>query len=221
MVAEQKKQVKKSSKMVAREREGKMYDTLQSVGSLTREQIELLFYNGMTNKCQQRLKALYDRKKLQRGRCDVSDSYCYWLDKKPGKIDHVILCNWVYCQAHKEGIDIKAWVREYKTDYFVADAFSIFIVDGRYTPLFIEMQREINHSKFDKVEKYSDYFKSEEWAKKSWAKPIDGKIKFPHILVVTDGDTSKLENIIKEENRIGLRFIVVSLQDLNLRKCLQ
>lgn len=221
MSKEKTSNIRKSNNEIGRQRDERVVATVELVGSLTREQIQKLFFKDI-KKCQRRLKVLYDKKKLQRGRCDVSNSYCYWAKKKPGRIDHTILCNWVYVAAINEGIKVTAWIREYKTPCFIADSFTIFSIDGRYEPIFVEMQRKVNHSNFDKVPKYIDYFESAEWVDKKWAQTNNkGQKVFPRILVVTDGDTSKLENIIKEENRIGLRFIVVSLQDLNLRKCLQ
>lgn len=205
---------------------------VELVGSLTREQIQLLHYGALTNKCQ---KQLYDWSRpkadiLQRGRCDVSDQYCYWIGKKPYRIDHNILLNWIYVSARTQGIEVKAWIAPYIQPEVEPDAFTIFCYDGKFIVLFIEFQRAINNSKFDKVQKYITHFEAMEWAKKSWAKPINGEIAYPMVLVVTDGKADHIKEVVEQENKfeyegeeVSLRFKVATLEEvrIDLRKVIE
>jgi hypothetical protein len=195
--------------------------TIELVGSLTREQIQELHFEKLTKKCQLVLKNMTDNKKLQRGRCDISDQYCYWIGKKPYRIDHNILLNWIYVAARSQGIEVKAWIAPYIQPEVEPDAFTILCYDGKFVVLFIEFQRSINNSKFDKVQKYIAHFLAMEWAKKDWVKPINGEIAYPMVLVVTDGKTDHIKEVIDRENKfeyegeeVSLRFKVATLEEV-------
>lgn len=213
----------RSNRELGRKRDGETVAAVEAVGSLAREQVQMLLFGSgkmARKKCQERLKVLTDRKKLKRGRCDVTDSYIYWLDKKPGHIEHRILLNWVYIAARAQGFTVKAYITEYYTgeQSVQPDALLVLADGSRYIPLFIEMQRVCNNSIFDKVPKYTDYFLSELWMEKEWPeKTENGRKRFNRILVVTDGgekEKAKLEQTINDHNKKGLRFIVAALDEV-------
>lgn len=208
-------------------------DSIKLVGCLVREQIQELHFEKAIKKCQHRLNVLYSQKKLlQRGRCDVSDSYCYWPtgQKKPYRIDHNILLNWIYISARAHGVEVKTWIAPYIQPEVEPDAFTIFCYDGKFIPLFIEFQRAINNSTFDKVAKYINHFLALEWAKKDWAKPCNNKKVYPTILVVTDGRKEHIQELIEQQNKFeyegneaSLNFKVATLEEvrLDIRKVIE
>jgi hypothetical protein len=214
------------------ERKRRVIEDVELVGSLAREQIQLLHYGTLTDKCQRQLFAWSQPKigLLQRGRCDVTDQYVYWIGKKPYRIDHNILLNWIYVAAKGQGIEVKSWIAPYITDSVEPDIFSIFCYEGKFRPLYFEFQRAGNNSPFDKPKKYIDYFLSMEWLKKEWAKNLGGTITFPSIITVTDGKKDHIQSIIERDNKFEyegkeakLDFRVATLEEIrqDIRKVIE
>jgi len=122
---------------------------------------------------------------------------------------------------------LKSWFRlhVFKREYFcqwdnghlLADALVVLDnkVKKRLHPFFVEIDRGTSNNRFDKVERYSDYYKSKAWVQKWWAQPDpEGRYRFPRVLVVTDRPEA-VQKIIDRDNEAGIRVAVVTLPDVN------
>lgn len=187
--------------------------------SLTREQVQLVVF-GDTGyarwKCRSVLKRLCDTGKLKRGRCMVSNDYVYFSGRPPDKIDHLIQVNWVWVALVLTG----------KLDYFenepdcgvvIPDAY--FILDGK--PYFLELHRAVNQRKFDKIQKYAEYYRSGAWNKDDW--PMPGKFARIVVVVEVGMDVEKIRKVVKVDNKEGLWVNVVTLEQVrkDVWKCLR
>lgn len=190
-----------------RVRDAYAVELVKTFGALTREQIQHLLFRFPSGdeKCRQRLRVLWKQGKLKRGRCDVTDSYAYWVEK-PKQLEHCILVNWVLIKYLPS---LKLAYREYITPHLRADALLI-LESGVY---FVEVHRS---ARFDKVPKYTALLEDEEaWVHEWWAGKQ--KKKFPGVIVVSDFD---LSSQIQEQNKYGIRFQVHSSKEV-IDSCLQ
>ena len=210
-------------KQIGKKRQNDICSLVDELVVLSREQVQSLVFGPgdyPAKKCRETLLKLVKREELRRGRTSITDSYVYWQrGRKPAQIDHTILLNWVYVAAKKapNWWSLKDWqTKGIKCgNILVPDGFMVLrnIQKDKAYPFYIEAQRIDNKSVFDKVKKYTDYFKSGEWHTPEWP----GGKQFAGILVITDGfdtDKRRLEGIIQKENSKNLRFTVTTIDEL-------
>lgn len=191
---------------------------IEARGALNTEQIAAMFFKGSAalKKCQQRMKKLYDAKRVKRTRINGSGSYCYYIGKKSGRLEHLISINWVYIwfiKRMKSWESLWYWQYEMAYDILRCDAFlgirNAFTEEIKF--YFIELDRSNNT--WDKTRKYNQLYETEGYAGSFW---VEYTKVFPVILCVTE-DKNRLaiiERSVREENKYNLRFEVKLLDDL-------
>ncbi|MBO8183440.1 MAG: replication-relaxation family protein [Archaeoglobus sp.] len=195
--------------------------------SLDTNQVQCLLFKFKfgRRKAQQRLLRLYQKGKLNR--LKLGDGpYCYYQDKKPGKLEHLLATNWVRIWLRTR---LKSWERlhswEYESDYKIlrCDGFAAIknTVTDAFKFYFVEMDRGTNE--FDKVQKYNRLYDTEGYQGRWWVKVAD---RFPTVLVVatTRHRAEHISRLIEEHNKAGLRFEVYLLDQIKrevMGKCLK
>lgn len=192
------------------------------------EQVHELFFRDVRHrqKCQERLRKLIKDGRLRRRKPGTTLSYVYYgVDREwSQKWQHYVNLNWVVVAADRQR---RSWhqVKAFVTEYFVriddkrnlrADALLVLenTVEKKLQPVLVEMDMGTNE--LDKVPKYTEAFKAGHWAKDWWAKPVEGKVRFPRILVVTFGEKRKeeIDRLIREQNQVGLRFYTATVEQV-------
>jgi len=137
----------------------------------------------------------------------VSNDYVYFAGRPPDKIDHLIQVNWVWVSLMLTG-RLDSFENEPDYGTLIPDAY--FALDGK--PYFLELHRAVNQRKFDKMQKYAEYYQSGAWDVKGW--PMPGK--FARVLVVaeTEKDAVKLSKVVSAENEVGLWVRVATLDEI-------
>jgi hypothetical protein len=202
-------------------RDKEILGLIERLQALDTEQVRALLFSSMTQgrrKAQERLKALYDRGRLNRWRPGPESPYMYFVGKKHGRIEHLIALNWVYVWMVKS---VKSWEEIYRWDYeqdygaLQADAFCVVrnMVTGKLRMWFVELDRAESGNLFDKVRKYCDLYESERYAGWWW---VDLADRFPGILTVTTaaGREKIIRGLVEKENRAGLQFEIYLLENL-------
>lgn len=179
---------------------------------LSTNQVQLLLFNNASAaynkwKARERLRKWYDTGLIKRGRCNSEACFVYWLEQRPEHIEHSLMINWVYVYLSQTGC-LSEFVREYPCgDTLCSDAYLVH----RGKPYFLEVQRLANRTPFaGKVRAYCNYAESLVWQVDEWP----GGNQFAKILVVCEAGKGKYETAIKKENRLGLRFQVLTLEEL-------
>jgi len=228
-----------NARQVGKNRDTAIIQLIDECKFISREQVQELLFPGQEyrQKCCQRLQKLHKAKKIKRRRVDVVTPYVYF---PPGvtwnqKAEHTITLNWVYIALVRQ---IKSWFRlhVFKREYFcqwgdqdssqrdgqqdsnrlLADALVVLdnTIKKRLHPVFVEIDRGTSNNRFDKVERYSDYYYSKAWVKQWWAQKDDeGRYRFPKVLVISDR-AEQVNRIIEKENKAGIRFAVATLADV-------
>lgn len=170
---------------------------------------------------QVRLKKLYEKKSLKRDRLSLEDPFFYYLEKRPGQLEHRLAVNWVYVwfrkvKAKKGWEKLHSFDREVPYEQIVRpDGFAVIknIPYGTLTFYFVEMDIAKSGNAFDKVKKYNALYQSEKYLGYWWGTIATG---FPSIIIVTTTDRKKktiLEKIHRE-NESGLDFQVYTLEQI-------
>ena len=175
--------------------------------------------------CQRRLQILskitarHRNPPLRRDRYTVNEPYYYYSasDKKPGQVEHALGVAWIVAwYIHK----LRGSERFYSFDREVKD-YALLRPDGligiqnlmlntiKFT--FIEFDVAESGNKFDKVSKYCTLESTNAYMKSWW---VSKTKTFPEILIVTTGSVQKLRDKIIRENTGGLKFHVMSLDQL-------
>lgn len=202
-------------------RDRTILEALERLSVLTTEQVRLLFFHGLSQDrliCQRRMKRLFERGHVKRGRFSANEPYFYYIDKKPKQLEHRLGVNWVYVR------ETLKWRRipDYKLSYPVfedtyrnmrPDAF--FAVKNTFKKenlfYFVEFDIAERGNEFNKVQLYNSLYENNEIAGRWWYKYATG---FPTVIIVTTG---RIERILKHkeaENRHGLEFQVHNFDDL-------
>lgn len=197
-------------------RDNAILKAIDDYGALETEQVRALhfpFPAGL-RKAQQRLKKLFDKRRIDRDR--IGEVYAYWRDKRPGLIKHLIGTNWIRLWFEKR---LKSWEKlhswEYEQDYGVlrCDGFAAIknLATGKYSFYFIEFDRGTNA--MDKIEKYNYLYSSGGYGGRWWVKLTN---KFPTVLIVTLTATraKEIHERIRHDNKEGLRFEVKLLEEV-------
>lgn len=202
-----------SQRMRGAQRDQRILELLERARYMTAEQIRRVVFADVRHpqKCQERLLKLVRRGQLKRQRRFRGDRYVYYLDKWSSRAEHYVGLNWV--RAHYAE-HIHAWVYEYYCEWpdGALQADALMVLKGpRLSPVFVEMDRGSNP--FDKVPKYTAYYRSAAWVSQWWAEASkDGEeYRFPGILVATTRP-EPVRRQIEAENDAKLRFRVVSLE---------
>ncbi|MDR3586314.1 MAG: hypothetical protein P4L59_13490 [Desulfosporosinus sp.] len=197
-------------------RDRELFRILESQGALNTEQVQgLLFRDNVPHTARRRLKKLYDDKKVKRDRISISEPFFYYLDKKPGQIDHVLGVSWVYVwiMSTLNSMErLHCFDREVK-DYKLVrpDAFVGVKNLWKDSLAFFFVELDIDESGNDfgiKVRRYNELYISENYLNQWWV-PLSKR--FPPIIVVTTGRVKKLQEKIQKENVQNLEFRVYSL----------
>jgi len=217
-----------NARAIGKNRDAAILELVEKCRFISREQVQAMLFPGQDyrQKCCQRLQKLHQAGKLKRKRADLATPYTYYL---PGvtwnqKAEHTIILNWVYVALARQ---IKSWFKlhVFKREYYckwddghlLADALVVLdnTVKKCLHPVFVEIDRAGSNNRFDKVQKYTDYYNSKLWVKKWWAQPDEqGRYRFPKVLVVTDR-ADQVQKIIERDNAAGIRFEVVTLVEVD------
>ena len=201
---------------------------LEDYRALELPQIQLLHFNQgfksadvAKRKAQDRTSVLYKEGRVKRWRGD--GPYCYALDKKPGRAEHLVALNWVRIWLQKS---MTKWEKlhcfDYEPDYgfMRPDAFCAIknFVSGQFRLYFIELDRS-PRNEFDKVALYNKLFKTEDYSDRWWV-DVAPEEKFPPVMVVTVDRREQILKVIDRDNGEDIRFDVRLLGDIK-KECLK
>ena len=195
-------------------------ERLQAVSA---EQIKVLLFSNQKHglrKSQERLQKLYSRGKIKRWRGSPNESYIYFTERKNGKhgrMEHLILLNWVYVWLRKT---IKNWEEVWRwdleQDYGILQCDAFVGIKNKITEktrfMFVELDRAESGNEFDKIRKYCKLYEGNMYEKWWWVEMVD---RFPNILLVTTLPARVIEinKIVKKENK-ELEFKVHLLENI-------
>lgn len=170
---------------------------------------------------QGRLKKLHEGKTLKRDRLSLDEPFFYYLDKRPGQLEHRLAVNWVYVWFRKVKAK-RGWEKLHSFEWEVPyelivrpDGFAAIknIPYGKLTFYFVELDIAESGNAFDKVMRYNKLYKSRKFMNYWWGSLATG---FPSIIVVTTTERKKkfiLDKIAKE-NECDLDFQVYTLDQI-------
>lgn len=211
-------------RQVGSQRLKEIKDSLEKYQALTVEQVVVMHFRGLKyggNKARERLQKLSKTyKSVQKEVLDTSGKLYYFYDKKPqhNSAFHVINRNWgfVYLvhgkKDYQKVVDLDT---EYDLDILVADGFlglyNNFTKETDYW--FVESDRASSKNKFEKIKKYTEYYKSGKYKLEHWAQKAK---RFPGVLIVTDASSKavKILELIEKQNTEGIRFRVVTVDEI-------
>lgn len=206
-------------------RDKKIIDYIENYRCLNSEQIEFLLFKGMKSgkrKCQQRLKKLYDQKKVKRWRYSLEESYAYYIElkSKVEQMEHLINLNWIIVWFEN---NLNSWEKIYHLKYEInfeilrCDCFIIIknIFSNEYKMYFIEMDIAKSNNRFDKIKKYNELYGKINFYNLWWRNLTD---RFPGILIVSTNSKKikKIKEDVKSYNDNDLEFIVKDLDQIKL-----
>lgn len=202
----------------ASHRDKALFRLLETQGALNTEQIQLLlFRDNVPHTTRRRLKKLYDKGRIRRVRVSIDEPYCYYIDKKPGQLDHTLGVSWIYtwvCSTLPDAMQLHSYNREVVHKTLRPDA--LICIKKAWTDSFVFFFAEFDiaesgHDFGDKVKRYNEFYNSGEYLKQWWV-PLSKR--FPVIRVVTTGNVKKLEERIAKANAHNLEFQVFSLENI-------
>lgn len=207
-------------------RDKALFNLLESQVCMDTDMIhQLLFKGNCLRIVQRRLEKLSapPYAKINRDRRRLGEPYFYYMDHKPGQLDHVLGVSQVFTwisltlanmdRLHSFDREVKDY-KSIRPDAFCAiknlwqDAFHFY---------FIEL--DINQSGHDfgkKVKRYNELFSSGTYMNQWWV-PLSKR--FPAIVVVTTGRIKNIKEKIERENVNDLEFRVYSLDQIK-EECL-
>ena len=197
-------------------RDKRILQEIEDRGAMLTEQVAMSMFRGTEalKKCQQRLKKLADKKRVKRSKIDAS--YVYYVDKKSGRLEHLIGTNWVYIWLKAKLSKWESWwYWQYEMVYpnLRCDGFAgiknTFTNEIKF--YFVELDRSNNI--WDKTVKYNDLYESGGYEGSFW---VPHAKSFPAVLCVTESQSRKdlIEKSIREENKNNLNFKVMLLEDV-------
>lgn len=202
-------------------RDNAVLEAIHACKALDTEQVRVLLFTGQKHsrrKAQERLQRLHSLGKVNRWRPGPEHPYIYYPDKKHGRIEHLVMLNWVYCWTAR---GLQSWEKIYRWDYeqnygiLQCDAFATVknTVTGKLVFGFVELDRAESGNTFDKVKKYCDLYEAGGYEKWWW---VDLADKFPEIVIVTTSLARErsIRFLIQKENRCNLRFKVFQLDEI-------
>jgi Replication-relaxation len=171
-------------------RDEAIMDSLKMFRVLDRDQLIELHFSNLkqpTVTCNRVMKRLRDRKLVD---CDTTSTpYNYFPNPSPIRKDSMKLLHFkaitnFFIEAAKLGhvAEFEIEFKPGKKGSIEPDLFMIW----NNAPFFVEIQRNVYSKKVidTKMERYRDYFDSEEWKELPWQR--SDKKFFPYILIITD-----------------------------------
>ena len=207
-------------------RDREIVDLLESQTALTTDMIHLLLFKGNCLRIVQRRLSILSsppHAKINRDRLRLGEPYHYYLDRRPGQLEHVLGVSWVFTWINTTLSSMEKLhcfdreIKDYKT--IRPDAFVGIknLWQGVMYFYFVEM--DIGRSGNDfakKVRKYNELFSSGAYMNQWWV-PLSKR--FPAIIVVTTGRIKAIKEKIARENVNNLEFRVYSLDQIK-EECL-
>ena len=200
-------------------RDKAILEAIEDRKALDTDQITALLFKDIAQarrKAQERLLKLYKGGRVKRCRTALTEPYCYYTDRKHGRLEHLLALNWVYVWLIN---GLKAWEQihcfSYEVNYKIlqSDAFVGIrnTVTGKFKFYFVELDRSSND--FDKVSKYNQLYRDGGHGGQWWVKLSE---RFPGVLVVTTTvkRAAHIGQRIKNENTAGLEFKVMLLSEI-------
>jgi len=187
------------------QRDNDIIKALNEQGVLDADQLQFMFFPSQ-RMAQKRLFRLWKLKKIKRQRFDSIQPFHYYIDKILKFPEHRLGVNWARIWVDKK---LPAWEyiysAEYELDYGVIrpDLFLIIKnnITGKLRGVFIEHERSFD--KFDKVQKYNDWYESGAYMVENWQFE-----KFPTVLIVSN------RKITIKNNTHDINFQVVELSNI-------
>ena len=204
-------------------RDRELFQLLETQRALNTDQIQLLLFgDNVPHTTRRRLRKLVDSKKIKRDRVSINEPYFYYLDKKPGQIDHALGVSWIYtwvCSSLSDVIHLHSFEREVVHKTLRPDA--LICVKNTWSNSFSFFYAEFDiaesgHDFAEKVKRYNEFYVSSEYLKMWWV-PLAKR--FPIIRVVTTGKVESILLRIAKENVNNLEFQVFSLEQVK-EECL-
>jgi hypothetical protein len=211
-------------RQVGSQRLNDIKNSLETYQALTVEQVMAMHFRDLKyggNKARERLQKLSQTyKSVQKERLDTSGKLYYFYEKRPqhNSAAHVINRNWGFLyltqgkKDYEKVVDLDA---EYNLDMLVADGF--LGLHNTFTGVtdywFIESVKASSKNKFEKVLKYTEYYKSGKYKLEHWASKTK---RFPGVLIVTDSATKakRILGLIEKQNAERIRFKVITVEDI-------
>jgi hypothetical protein len=211
-------------RQVGSQRLNDIKNSLETYQALTVEQVMAMHFRDLKyggNKARERLQKLSQTyKSVQKERLDTSGKLYYFYEKRPqhNSAAHVINRNWGFLyltqgkKDYEKVVDLDA---EYNLDMLVADGF--LGLHNTFTGVtdywFIESDKASSKNKFEKVLKYTEYYKSGKYKLEHWASKTK---RFPGVLIVTDSATKakRILGLIEKQNAERIRFKVITVEDI-------
>ncbi|MDQ7094281.1 replication-relaxation family protein [Desulfosporosinus sp. PR] len=190
---------------------------LETQTALDTEQIRLLLFRENSLRIvQRRLKILTERKLIKRGRLSIDSPFYYYLDKRPGQLDHTLGVSWIYTwvySALSPSMSLHCFEREIDLGMIRPDAFiGVKSWPGKFSFFFAELDVDESGNNFaEKVRRYNSYYDSGAYRDQWWV-PLAKR--FPIIRVVTTGNVATLTKKISKANNNNLEFQVFSLHQV-------
>ena len=191
---------------------------VETQGALNSDQLRLLFFQDVSVQMACRvLSKMVEKKLLKRDRLSMSEPYFYYVNKRPGQVEHVLAVSWVYVWLR---MNLRSWEKMHSferetTNYRVLrpDGFVAIknVWENKFRFCFIEMNIAESGNKFEKVAKYNTLYASEGYYG-SWWVPLSDR--FPPVIVVTTGREQQIRECIKAENTNNLEFQVFTLDQI-------
>lgn len=204
-------------------RDKELFRLLEANRALNTDQIQLLlFKDNIPHTTRRRLKKLTEAKRVKRDRLSINEPYFYYLDKKPGQIEHVLGVSWIYtwvCSSLSGITQLYGFEREVTYKTLRPDA--LICVKSAWSKSFSFFYGEFDITESgndfgEKVRRYNEFYNSGEYLKMWWV-PLAKR--FPIIRVVTTGKVDSLLKKITKENVNNLEFQVFSLNQVK-EECL-
>lgn len=201
-------------------RDSSLVGLLSSGIAFNTEQIHLLLFRDNVERIvQRRLKKLTEERKIiRRDRLSIDEPFFYYIDRKPGQVDHVLGVSWIYTwvrmtltnmeKLHCFEREVKEYTKIVRPDAFMGIKH---LFTGNLTFFFIEFDIAESGNDFDKVIKYNTLFSTESYAHAWWV-PLSKR--FPAIVVVTTGNKERIHERVKTENSNNLEFRIYTLSEI-------
>ena len=189
------------------------------------DMIHLLLFKGNCKRIVQRRLTILSTPpyaKIKRERMRLGEPYIYFMDRKPGQLEHVLGVSWIFTWITltlKSMERLHCFDREVKYKSIRPDAFVGIKNLWQDTFYFYFVELDINRSGNDfakKVKRYNDLFSSGDYMNQWWV-PLSKR--FPAIIVVTTGRVKSIKEKIEKENINDLEFRVYSLDQIK-EECL-
>jgi hypothetical protein len=214
-----------NSRQIGFQRARAIRESIDQFGALVIEQLVAMHFNGMEYgivKARERMRKLSERNgHISKEKLDTSGRlYYYPTGSRPqhNSAFHVINRNWGFLyliQGKKDYQKVVDLDTEYDLDILVADGFIGLL--NTFTNVtdywFIESDKASSKNKFEKVLKYTEYYKSGKYKLEHWATKAK---RFPGVLIVTDTPTKakKIMELIEKQNTEGIRFKVITVEEI-------